>query len=366
MNAPSMPIRVLMLAENPYMGGITSHILTALHAFKDDPGIRLIPATLPGLRPDNTLVDAAASAGFHVQTFRMTHRFDPRVLGRLRRFVRDEHIDLVHVHGYRGAVVAELARLPVPVVSTCHGELVAPALRSRLWERLSLWAMRRHVRVIACAGFVREWLLQEGLSAERVTVIPNATLPPSVPREEDVRQHMQLAPDQLLVVFAGRLVEGKGLSVLLDALNDLPDIAAAIVGEGELAPALRQQAAPMGDRIWLAGRRNHVGDFFEAADVVVLPSQQEALPMTLIEAASWGKPVVATRVGGIPEIVVHDETGLLVPYGDVAALKTVLARLKDAALRKRFGENARKRWEQHFSPATLAAALREVYRQAVS
>lgn len=364
MSRQAMPIRVLMLAENPYMGGITSHILTALHAFRDDPEVELVPATLPNLRADTTLVDAAAAAGFAVHVFPMAHRFDPRVSGRLRRFVQDEGIGLVHVHGYRGTVVAALARMPVPVVNTCHGELVAPALRSRLWEKLDLRAMRGHARIIACAGFVRDWLVRQGLPAERIAVIPNATLPPAAPGNEDVRRSMGIGPDQPLAVYAGRLVEGKGLATLLDALAALPDMAAAIVGEGPLAQVLREQAGPLGERIWFAGRRSSVGDFYAAADLVVLPSRQEALPMTLIEAASWGKPVVTTRTGGIPEVVIHGETGLLVPYDDPGALSTALALLNDPALRERFGRAARERWDQRYSPAVFAAALRDVYREA--
>jgi teichuronic acid biosynthesis glycosyltransferase TuaC len=140
----------------------------------------------------------------------------------------------------------------------------------------------------------------------------------------------------------GRLVPEKGLRELMTALSDLPEVRGALVGEGGLRHEIEARAEALGGRISLPGDRplDEVATWLAAADVLVLPSWAEGTPNVVLEALAAGRPVVATSVGGIPDVVEHGRTGLLVPPGDAAALRAAL----DEALSRR--------WD----PAALAAA----------
>src|SRR5690606_25912636 len=125
--------------------------------------------------------------------------------------------------------------------------------------------------------------------------------------------------------------------------------------------ALASRAAERGADVRFLGAVERPWPYYRLADVAVLPSRMEALPMMLIEAAAFGLPAVATRVGGVPEVVRDGETGYLVEYGDGAGLRDALRRLADPVRRGEFGAAARNRWQRLFSPEPFAAALAEVY-----
>ena len=145
------------------------------------------------------------------------------------------------------------------------------------------------------------------------------------------RHALGIGPTDPVVLVPAVLRAGKGHDVLLEAVPELrrrvPAVRVLLAGGGELESELRTHAAGLGDAVSFLGARGDMPELFAASDVVVLPSLSEALPTALMEAAAAGRPVVATRVGGVPEVVQHDRTGLLVPAGDAAALTEALARL---------------------------------------
>ncbi|MDQ1256207.1 MAG: hypothetical protein QG656_803, partial [Candidatus Hydrogenedentes bacterium] len=136
-----------------------------------------------------------------------------------------------------------------------------------------------------------------------------------------------------------------------------------IAGDGPLRAKLEEQARASGADVRFLGLQIEPGPFYTLADVVVLPSAMEALPMTLIEAAAYGKPVVASAVGGILEVVRDGETGFLTPPGDVPQLRRALERCKDPELRATLGRQAQTRWQTHFSLARFSEKLVAVYRE---
>lgn len=327
-------------------------------------------ATLPGRRGDNALVESCAREGVALHEFRMSYAFDAGVLGQLRRYAAQNGIGLVHTHGYRGTLLARLAGLGVPVINTCHGEILEASLRLRGWQWAELRAMRRHRLTIACSDFVRGWLESRGLRREKIRVIHNCYEPPdwAVGQLRQIGQLGRLsfgAGDELVVLYAGRLCEGKGLEFLIEAVSGMEGVALVVAGEGPLRGELEGRAARLGARARFPGHVAEPARLYESADAVVLPSRMEALPMVLIEAAAHGLPSVATRVGGVPEVVEHGRSGLLVSYGDAAGLRGALERMKDAGLREQMGRRAREVWAERFMYERFAGELAAAYSESL-
>ncbi len=357
-------MRLLVLAESPYFGGITSHLLALLEGFRAHPqGIELVLATLPGRGTDTTLLDVARARGHEIRLLPMACPYDARVLLRLRRLVREERVTLVHTHNYRATLIAALALPGIPLLNTCHGPIVDPTCRLRLWQRAELVAMRRSRAVVAVAEHVRAWLLARGLPENRVHTIHNGYAPADN-ADGPSRADLGIPEGATLYLYAGRLAPGKGLETFLDALAGMADTTALIVGDGPLREALTAQAQASGIHATFTGAVADIAPYYRMSDVVVLPSSMEALPMSLIEAAAHAKPAVANEVGGVPEVVLDGETGLLVPAGDVVSLREALARLRDPALRTSLGRAARARWQDHFTIERMVSQLAALYRAA--
>jgi glycosyltransferase involved in cell wall biosynthesis len=287
-----------------------------------------------------------------------------------------EDRQLLHAHwwfpaGLVGAVASILSDLPLVV--TCHGTDVALLRRYRLAQPLARAVFRRAAAVTTVSADLRDSLMAlAGVEAARISVIPmpvhpaiEATLP--LPGGG---QGGGVGPPTILAV--ARLAKDKGLDVLLEACSLLRarglDCRLALVGEGEEEAALRAQA----QRLGLSASVDFLGavapgdlaPHYLAADVVVLPSRREGLGLVLVEALFCRRPVIGTRVGGIPDVVADGQTGLLVPPDDPLALAEALARLlHDPALAARLAAAGYEHVRQHFSGQVVAWRMAAVYRQ---
>jgi glycosyltransferase involved in cell wall biosynthesis len=188
------------------------------------------------------------------------------------------------------------------------------------------------------------------------------------PGREEARRLLGLAPDQPVVMTVGRLIVMKGQRFLVDSVPQLlerfGDLAVLLVGEGHLRGELSKHAAELGvsSAVRLLGHRADARMLLDAADVFVLPSLHEGMPLAAMEAMDASLPVVGTDVIGTAEVVADGETGLLVPPRDPGALATALgALLSDPDLRARYGAAARRRYLQHFTSARMAADTAAVY-----
>jgi glycosyltransferase involved in cell wall biosynthesis len=356
----------LHLADSPYFGGITSHILSVAEAFRDDPDWEIVIATLPGKRNDRTLFERAEAAGLDVVVMEMASTFDTSVRDRLREYVESSGVVGVHTHAYRANVIANLSPLSVPVITTSHGLAVQPAMRLRLWQSMHLRFMRSQRNVIACSAFVSKTLQNRGVAAEKIHVIYNATSAFDQGREKLSRVDLDIEPNRVIALYVGRLDAGKRVDQLIRSVEGLPKYHVLIVGDGPARESLEVQSRNLGISIAFAGVKPDPNPYYALADVVVLPTEMEALPMTLIEAASHGKSVIATNVGGVPEVVVDGETGILVDGVDeVDGWVDALERLSDEGTRTRLGAAARARHDEAFSLESLRCGLAAVYEASI-
>jgi glycosyltransferase involved in cell wall biosynthesis len=263
-------------------------------------------------------------------------RLNPRTLRALRAAARAADVVVAHGSTTLPACALALAGTGVPFVYRQISDSLfwasSPARRARV-----RFGLRRAARVVALWEGSAQVLTDDfGVPREDIAVVPNGVPSsrfPLLPHHPDpdpaARRRLGLDPDQPTVAVLGALVPEKGGAVAIEAVADLPGVQLVVAGDGPERPtlaALGSGTAP--GRVHLVGSVADPLEVYRAADVVVLPSLGgDSMPAVLIEAGLCGVPVVATPVEGIPEIVVADETGLLVPVGDAPALARAIRAL---------------------------------------
>ena len=310
--------------------------------------------------------------GFEPRTFTLRRPLDWRCVRDMTRMFRDLKVDAIHSHEFTmavyGTAVSRLLR--IPHVITMHGnETMTRALRRRMALR---WAFRNSRTSVACSRSTKDSLDQDlGLPPNRLGVVLNGVpIPNGVP--DGVRREIGLEEGELLLFAAGTVVPRKGHMVLLQALQRLTEQGCAVPWRLAIAgwrtgdePARLDAFIAehdLGRRVRLLGQRGDISDWLAAADIFVMPSLWEGLPLAILEAMLAGKVIVASRTSGIPEAIESEEHGLLVPPGDVDALATALRRvLEDPDLRHRLSTAARARAERQFTLGAMTDQYEAMY-----
>ncbi|MFQ1002295.1 glycosyltransferase family 4 protein [Modestobacter sp. SSW1-42] len=287
---------------------------------------------------------------------------DLRAVRALRRATAGS--DLVHAHGLRAGGVAALAGRR-PLVLTLHN--AAPpggGLRRRVLDAAERATVRAADVVLAASADLAANARRLGARDVRVAPVSAPPLPPPGRSRGEVRAELGLAGDRPLVLAVGRLHPQKGYDVLLDALvrGVDGDPLVAVAGDGPLHDALAARVTAGALPVTLLGRRTDVADLLAAADVVVLPSVWEARSLTAQEALRAGVPLVATAVGGIPELV--GDAAVLVPAGDATALAGALGGLlADPGRRAALAAAGQRQAAGWPDETATAAGLVAVYRE---
>jgi len=298
---------------------------------------------------------------------------------------RATHADVVYATSMLGRAVlgSSLARRPVVVKLVADeayerarrwglfdGDLDAfqgfgGGLRVRLLRQARDRALRRVAHLVCPSGYLAALAVSWGVPRERVTVLPNAAPAiPSLPDREEARSQFDV--EGPLLAFAGRITKQKALEVALEALGRVDGVVLAIAGEGPDLPDIRRRVAELGldGRVHFLGRLNRDGvlTLFRAADATLLTSSWENFPHTVVEALAVGTPVIATAVGGVPELVRDGENGLLVPVGDRDALAAAVRRVVgEPGLRERLAAAAAPSVD-HLRPDALYPRLEAILR----
>jgi glycosyltransferase involved in cell wall biosynthesis len=302
---------------------------------------------------------------------------DLRAIFAFDRFLRQRKIQIVHSHGFHSSLfaspIARWAGVPV-VVETPHSR--------EYWRRgwKANYAIDRMVgrcvdAYIAVSHASRRYLVEEKrLPPEKITVIQNGSelerFDPARRAPEGLRAQLDFGPDDPILLLSGRLEPQKGHSVMLRALPAVlaavPNARLVCVGEGALRASLEAQVRELGltDAVRMVGYQSNIEDWLALADVCVLPSLFEGLPLVAIESLAAGRPMVASAVDGTPEIVVDGATGLTVPPANPPALAAAIVRLlRDPELRSQFRHAGRLWVEQHFNIFRQVYDTEQFYRQ---
>ena len=280
--------------------------------------------------------------------------------------------DVVHTHGYRADVVDSgvVRRIGLPTVTTVHG-FTGGGWKNRFYERLQRRAFRRMTAVVAVSRPQLEALARDGVERNRLVLIPNGWdgQVPTLDREQ-ARRVLGLPLDRFVVGWVGRIGPEKGLDVLLDALAQpvVPDLLVSVVGDGRARAASQQKAMTLGlaSRVVWHGAVDDAGRLFRAFDCFVLSSRTEGVPIVLFEAMAARVPIVATAVGGVPDVVSSMEALLVSPEDPMAVAAAIKAVHDDPAGAADRIQAAGVRLRRDFGAEHWIERYEAVYRSAVS
>jgi len=313
-----------------------------------------------------------AGSGVEIEYFTIERPLSPQCARGLTRAFRQHRIDVAHSHEFSMAVYGAWAswRTGVPHVITMHGvRYYNDRLRRRLAMRLAV-AMSDQV-VAVSAPLARAMAADLGIPPSAVMVVPNGVRHPE-PGVIALREELGLAPQDRLMVAVGNLYPVKGHIHAIDALAQLkerqPTLHLAISGRGDLEGALRERAREHGleNRVHLLGLRSDVSAILAAADLFVLPSLSEGLPLALLEAMFAGCPIVATDVGQVRVALDEGAAGILVEPASSAALADGITRLlSDPSEARRLGHVAARRAAGEYDVSRMVQRYAAIYSQAM-
>ena len=318
-------------------------------------------------------IDAARRSSVPTHVLHERRAGDPRLLTQIHSLLDRVRPDIVETHHVKShfLVAASGARSSLPWVAFHHG-YTATSVRTKMCNLLDRWSLSHPAAIVTpCEAFARE-LRRRGIDRSRIAVVHSSVPAPARPvPPHEIRFHLGIRDNDPLVLSVGRLSKEKAHHQLLTAFARLAHAgfataSLAIAGDGPERVPLERLAARLGleGRVHFVGHQPDVWPYYGAADVIAMPSDSEGSPIALLEAMSAAKPVVATRVGGIPEIIDDHRTGILVPPRDPGALADALAHvLRKPLLAARLGAQARETVRRRFQVEGRLNALVDVYRR---
>ena len=317
--------------------------------------------------PNVEFYERARRRGLSVRMVHCKGRADWRAVRQIEEYIREDGIDLVHTHGYKADLYGFLAawRSRKPVVATCHNWVGGTAALG-IYNQMDRMVLKRFDALAAVSDAVALRLLQSGVPAEKIRIIANGIDVGAFERGKALPS-VSVSGGKVVGVVA-RLDLQKGFEYLLRAIHELCTtfhaLKVMIVGEGPDRQEIEDLVQEYGlqSNVVLAGQQSDMPGVYAAMDIFVLPSLDEGLPMTVLEAMAAGRPVVATRVGAIPGVIKDGENGLLVDPRDTAGLRDAIARLlSDPDLCRRIGDKAHEWVRRNYTSEEMALKYRQMY-----
>lgn len=299
---------------------------------------------------------------------------DAQALTQISRVVREFRPHIVHTHKAKAGVLGRTAawahRVPA-TVHTFHGHLLTgyfSPVKTRAVVGVERAFARGTTRLVAVGAQVRDELLTARVGRRgQYVVVPPGTGFRSIPSREEARRRLDVPGDASVVSFVGRLTNVKRPERFIDAAIRLaaarPSAYFLVAGEGELREAIRERARPLGDRVRFLGWYAKVEEVYAASDVVMLTSDNEGMPVSLIEAAAVGVPAVTTRVGSAAEVVLDGVTGLVTTTATSDLVAATGRILDDEGLRRRLGDAARAQASERFGARRLVDDMAHLYEE---
>lgn len=330
---------------------------------------RVEVAALTRLGP---LADDLSAGGIPVTLIGKRLKVDPFAFVRLVQFLKERKFDIVQTWIFAANVYGRLAarRAGVPILITA--EMAVDLWKGRVHLEIDRRLSAITDRIVGNSEAVVDFYRRAGIAEERLACIPSgiAAEEPPVIDPVEVRKELGVPPSVPLALFVGRLAPQKGVRDLITALDLLqhvrPELCTLIVGDGPEREPLQDlaDAFELNGRVRFLGHRNDVPRLLAAADLLVLPSLYEGLPNVVLEAMRFRKPVVATAAPGTTEVVVADQTGLLVPTRNPTELaRAIRTVVDDPALAHRLGQAGRARAETDFRIETMVERFAGLYEE---
>jgi len=324
-------------------------------------------------------VSAAQTWGIQATQCKDSVRFSFWLIPKIAQQLREGAFDLLHTHGYKadllGIIAAYMAK--IPIVATIHGYTNAfPAVR--VYGHLDLLVLRRFPKVMAVSDYLRQELIASGLAPHQVVTVyhvldPDVFVSTISADRRQVRAELGIGTHTPVVLTVGRLNPEKGHRYLLESAQlvcqYIHDLHVLVVGEGPLREQLEVSARSLSLNavVSFLGWRKDVASLMAASDLFVLPSTRDSFPMVILEALAIGVPVIATRVGGVPEIIRTGENGILVEPRDPEALARAMTwALTNPAQAGQLVRHGQAVVRQRFSVEAMVKATNCVYHEVMS
>jgi glycosyltransferase involved in cell wall biosynthesis len=384
------PIKILSIVEATTVNAVAKVVLefyrSARELGQESPALPIVEGCAVTFdrravlnSPPNDFVAAAGELGLDVELIPERRRFDVSVIPALRSVVEDRHPDVVVTNSVKSHFIMWRSRLwqKYPWVAFHHG-YTSTDLKMRVYNRLDRWSLPQADRLVTvCQAFAQELAGTTGVPIENVSVQHNAIRRDqsvSAAETESLRAQLGIPANESVVLTVGRLSREKAHIELIEAFKRLrntnPEIPSilVIVGDGPERTRLKAAAKSVGgnSRVIFTGQVSNVRAFYATADVFVLPSHSEGSPNVLLEAMAANLPIVATAVGGVPEMVENNESALLVPPGDASSIAAAITCvLTDRELAQRLTRNAVTLVDTRYTPENYFRSLVEIYREVI-
>lgn len=371
MNTNKTVETIVHLVASPFLGGPERQMLGLAAALPA--GSRSVFLCYMENGKGQAFVDAVRAAGHTAIALRYNFPYILRSAREVAQHLRELHADVLLTHNYKPNLIGLLAarRCHVPIIAVSRGWTWA-TLRVRLYEAIDRRMLRWMDRVVCVSEGQAVKVRKAGVAEERVEVVRNSVnvdrFARSVEGAEKSLRSLIPRPVSQVVLAVGRLSPEKGFDDFIEAarmvLQRRADVGFVIIGDGPLKKELQSQinAAGLKSSVMLSGFRNDVDQLLPHATLLVQSSHTEGMPNVVLEAMAASVPVVATSVGGTPELIVHGESGYLVPAGDAEILSEgMLSLLGDSMERARIAAAARLRVEEQFSFASQAASYERLF-----
>jgi len=365
----SVPIRVAHLVGSTGLYGAERWILALLRYLPRD----RVQSTLINLvdQPGQTsdVVRLATSRGLPAIDFYTGGRFNPASISRLAGFVAENSYHILHSHGYKADFLALFTarRTGVKVISTPHGWSKEPDRRLALYEALDRFLLRFADHVCPLSPELRDGLRSAGVPPPKLRMLLNAV---DIAEVDSVVPSAASRPGESTLGYVGQLIKRKNIECLISAFRglaaDREDLRLTIVGDGPLSEELRRsvEGGSVGGRVSFTGYRIDRIGVLKTFDVFVLPSREEGIPRSLMEAMAAGIPIIASDIPGNRALIANGDTGLLFPPDDPKRLAVaILTLLEQAAHAKEMARRARAKVERHFSAERMANDYAALYAE---
>ena len=338
--------RILHFIESGGLYGAERVILNLSQQLQNDTGYEpVVGCIVDSPESDSDLFNAAQAAGITAVKIPIPNAKLITAIPKAAKQLRQMQIGLIHSHGYKPSVFGFMIHLltGIPIIATCHlwFQPSKGPLKTRVMIRLEKFFYRWFPKIIAVSEPIKDILLASNLPADRVAVIRNGVdvPPPTTPNELlKLREQLGIGENDFCVLNSARLAPQKAQWVLIQAAAILKTqgehVKIFIVGEGSLAGELAQQITEVNvaDYVSLLGFRSDINHLLALSNVFALPSIDEGMPMSLLEAAAAQKPIISTLVGDIGKLIKDKETGMVIPTNNPHALAEAIIELKNNPL----------------------------------
>ena len=344
-------------------GGVEQAILLIKGLRKNGHNITLIT------QPESQISQRLANSGIKIRTLRMRQDYDILSALTLRNILKHENIDILHAHHPRAHAIGLMATLGLPNIKFVVTRRVIFNLRNNIFSRLK-YKVKRIDKFVVVSKAIEKDFLDYGVSPKILEVIYNVTdtgrFNPGI--RSDIRRELRISDTDFVVSLLGNYSFYKGHTFLLEAipavLKSFPSVKFIFAGKVPDKVTNLSGKLNVGNSVFFLGFRSDVPEILKASDLLVCPSTMEGLAGSLIEAMAMKLPTVATNVGGNSEIVKHNETGILIPPGNVKAISDAISYIiENPNIAKKMGEEGSRVVKKTFSVETMISKHEKLYAE---